>query len=69
MKYSNYYIFVSKVTRDGSTAEFQANYDGDSDVYVGMPEDLTASYLRLVPLTWNSAIALRWQVHGCSSPG
>ena len=54
------------LTRDGLTAEFQGSYDGNTEVYVGMPGNMQALYVRFNVLSWHSAASLRWQIYGCA---
>ena len=51
---------------DGSsTAVLQANADQNSVVENSLPTGVTTLGIRLIPVSWNTAISLRWQLYGC----
>ena len=48
----------------GDDMLFQGNVDNDEIKYNDIPGLVLATYVRLVPVTWNEAICLRWELHG-----
>ena len=45
---------------------FSANFDSETPVHQQFTSPINAKYLRLLPMAWNGAIALRWQLFGCT---
>ncbi|KAK7097925.1 hypothetical protein V1264_004829 [Littorina saxatilis] len=48
----------------GSTMVFSGNYDADT-VHKHYLTPFQAQYVRLHPVTWHGAVAMRWELHGC----
>ena len=45
---------------------YSGNVDQDTEKTNNLPPNIVARYVRLRPNTWNQAIAMRWEVAGCS---
>ena len=47
-------------------AAFSGNTEYDTHVYNDLPSGTVARYVRLIPATWQEAVALRWELVGCA---
>ena len=49
--------------------DFTGNSDRNSVVYHELNPPIRARFLRFLPVTWNSFIAMRVELYGCACPG
>ncbi|XP_063233046.1 hemocytin isoform X2 [Bacillus rossius redtenbacheri] len=54
--------------QDGIERVFPANFDGDTEQTNHFRNTIRAQYLRIVPVMWHNAIAMRIEVLGCFFP-
>ncbi|XP_052092501.1 mucin-5AC-like [Mytilus californianus] len=51
---------------NGQPKVFSANYNSETPVHQRFTAPINAQYVKLLPVSWNGAIALRWQLFGCT---
>ena len=49
---------------DGTHLVFSANWDGSTKEANMFPIPILSRYIRLLPITWNHYVALRWEMLG-----
>ena len=45
---------------------FSGNQDRDSIVYHKLARQITARYIRFIPVEWQSHISMRVEIYGCA---
>ena len=68
---TSYYVSYS---HDGTMWEtistpFEGNDDTDTKKTNLLPDDIVARYIRLLPISWNTHVCMRFDVTGCAIPG
>ena len=66
-----YYVSYSQdgITWETISTPFQANTDTNTKKTNLLPDNIVARYIRLLPISWNNHICMRFDVTGCAIPG
>ncbi|XP_066019015.1 uncharacterized protein [Pocillopora verrucosa] len=60
----NFHFYIEK--GDNSFKVFSGNQDRDSIVYHKLARQITARYIRFIPVEWQSHISMRVEIYGCA---
>ena len=68
---TSYYVSYSQdgIRWEAISTLFEANEDRDTKKTNLLPDNIEARFIRLLPNSWNTRIAMRFEVTGCAVKG